>query len=227
MFSYSLCISTDPPDCGCGFMSVERMNRLLGIQVSTDKKTYKEKQLIMPDIQFICRGEVVKWIMGGKWNNGQHYPELQIWRPSGGTTYQRMSSTTIAAAVKRDDNVYEFIPDPPIPFQPGDVLGVFQPSKYNSRLQVDYDNDGSSVYYYIDTDEDQLVSSHTTFDTTHEDVETQRALPLVSVEIGELYSILQQLCSLIFLSYLSLTNVMPFHRHSLCKDGTNMICSTC
>ena len=175
-------------------MSVERMNRLLSTQVSTDRKTYEEKQLIMPDIQFTCRGEVVKWIMGGKWNDGQHYPELQIWRSSGGTMYQRVNSTTISAAMERDDDVYEFILDPPIPFQPGDVLGVFQPSKDNSRLRVNYDNDGSSVYYYIETDEDQVVSLHTTFDISHEDVETQTALPLVSLEIGELYII--QLCSL-------------------------------
>ena len=100
--------------------------------------------------------------------------------------YQRVNSTTISVAMERDDDVYEFIPDPPIPFQPGDVLGVFQPSRDNSRLQVDYDSGGSSVYYYIETDEDQVVSSHITFDTTHEDVETQTALPLVSVEIGEL-----------------------------------------
>ena len=175
-------------------MSVERMNRLLGTQIATLRESYQEKQLIMPDIQFTCRGEVVKWIMGGRWDGGQHYPELQIWRPSGGTTYQRVNSTTISAAMERDDDVYEFIPDPPIPFQPGDVLGVFQPSRNNSRLQVDYDNRGSSVYYYIETDEDQVVSLHTTFDISHEDVETQTALPLVSLEIGELYII--QLCSL-------------------------------
>ena len=166
-------------------MSVERMNRLLGTQIDTSRESYQEKQLIMPDIQFTCTGEVVKWIMGGRWGGGQRYPELQIWRPSNGTMYQRVNSTTISAAMERDDDVYEFIPDPPIPFQPGDVLGVFQPS--NSRLQVDYDNDGSSVYYYIDA-EDQVVSSHTTFDISREDVETQTALPLVSLEIGKLYT---------------------------------------
>ena len=192
MYRYILILYTlftDHPDCACGFMSLERIKILLGNQISTSKKTYDEKQLIMPDIQFSCSGKVVKWIMGAKWNHGQHYPELQIWRPSGGAIYKRVNSTTISAAMEMTDDVYEFIPDSPIPFQPGDILGVFQPSKDNSRLRLNYDDKGSSVYYYIETDEYQVVSPHTTFNITDEGVETETALPLVSVEIGELYII--------------------------------------
>ena len=41
---------------------------------------------------------------------------------------------TIAAAVEEEVSgiYYEFIVDPPLPFQPDDILGVFQPSQQNS-----------------------------------------------------------------------------------------------
>ena len=130
-------------------MSMERVIALLppvGL-----RRIFSDKQLIFPDIRFTCSAEVVKWIMGGKWNSlgdGNSYPELQIWRPSGGTTYSKQQSTTITPMSQEDDHVYEFPVEPPLPFQPGDILGVRQPHKDDSRLQVDYDNGGDSTYYY-------------------------------------------------------------------------------
>ena len=142
------------------------------------RRIFSDKQLIFPDITFTCSGEVVKWIMGGKWNNDRNsYPELQIWRPSGGTTYSKEQSTTIMPMSEEDDRVYEFPVEPPLPFQPGDILGVRQPDKDDSRLQVDYEDGGDSVYYQKDIDDSQE------FDITDGDVMTD--LPLVTVEIGE------------------------------------------
>ena len=79
------------------------------------------------------------------------------------------------------DHVYEFPVELPLPFQPGDILGVRQPTAGDSRLQVDYDNGGDSTYYY----ENDGDSQESVFDTTGGDVMTDTDLPLVTVEIGE------------------------------------------
>ena len=87
------------------------------------RKNFSDKQLIFPDIRFTCSGEVVKWIMGGKWNSIEDrnsYPELQIWRPSGDTTFSKEQNTTIMPMSHEGDHVYEFPVEPPLPFQPGD-----------------------------------------------------------------------------------------------------------
>ena len=159
-------------------MSMERMIALL--PAVGKRKMFSDKQLIFPDITFTCSGEVVKWIMGGKWDMmDDSYPELQIWRPSGGTTYSKEQSTTIMPTSQEDDRVYEFPVEPPLPFQPGDILGVRQPHKDVSRLQVDYEEDGDSTYYYNSIADSQ----ETEFDTNNGNVDTD--LPLVTVEIGE------------------------------------------
>ena len=51
----------------------------------------------------------------------------------------KLNSTVISAASQEKNDVYEYIVDPPLPFQPGDILGVLQPDNEESRLQVDYD----------------------------------------------------------------------------------------
>jgi len=182
MYSY-----TDPPGCGCGFMTLERMYRLLGITMITRRraKAYSGQQLVFPDIRFTCSGEVVRWIMGGRWTErGDYYPQLQIWRPSGNGVYHRLSGSNISTTVERDDdNVYEFVADPPSPFQSGDIVGVFQPQK--GKLWVNYDTQGRSVNYYINIGNNEVMPSHNTIDTSDEDLQTSMALPLVSVEIGE------------------------------------------
>ena len=113
-------------------MSVARVYALLGIPAISkgNRKAFSDEQLIFPGIRFNCSGEVVRWIMGGTWRNVQsrnsQYPELQIWRLTGDTTYSKEQSTTVIATSEEDDRVYEFPVVPPLQFQPGDILGVRQ-----------------------------------------------------------------------------------------------------
>ena len=172
-------------------MTLERMYRLLGITpFSTGMRgSYSQQQLIFPDIRFTCSGVLMKWIVGGEWNENtvDVYPDLQIWRPMGDNTYTRVHSTTISAAVEGGNGVYEFSVSPPIPVQPGDVLGVFQPWSGRSRLQVDYDSSGRSMSYYMPIESDQVEPSHSTIAIgSAQGLITDATLPLVSVEIGEL-----------------------------------------
>ena len=70
MISNAIFIVADPPDGGCGFMSVERVYALHKPPLSTGmRKDFNNRQMIFPNIMFSCSGEVVKWIMTEKWNN--------------------------------------------------------------------------------------------------------------------------------------------------------------
>ena len=163
-------------------MSVERVYALLSISsLQTGmRKDFSDQQLIFPSITFTCSGQIVKWIVAGKWNNGKNLlPELQIWRSSGDSTFERLNSTVISIASKEDDDVYEFPVATPLPFQPGDILGVRQPDKGDSRLQVRYDRGGDLVYYATGADENNV------FDISGATTSTD--IPLVTVEIGELF----------------------------------------
>ena len=151
-------------------MSEERVYALPQLQ----EFEFDNKQLIFPSISFTCTGEVTKWIVSGKYKmNEDHHPELQIWRPTGETTYEKRGSTIVQAASEEGDEVYEFPVDSPLPFQPGDILGLLQPDK--SILEVRYRDGGDSVYYCKEADE-----SSSMFDISDADVET--GTPLVTVE---------------------------------------------
>ena len=138
-------------------MSVERLYALLQTGMGKD---LNNRQLIFPSMMFTCSGEIVKWIMAGKWNNQDNrnqYPELQIWRSSGESTYQKQNSTVISVTSQEVDGVYEFPVTPPLPFLPGDILGLRQPHKGVSRLQVRYDIGGDSVYYSTGANKNNYV----------------------------------------------------------------------
>ena len=64
------------------------------------------------------------------------YPELQLWRKIGDDTYQKINGTLIAIETENDDGIYEYDNFPPIPFQAGDILGVFIPPFGESKLRL-------------------------------------------------------------------------------------------
>ena len=80
----------------------------------------------------------------------------------------------------------------PLSFQPGGVLGLFQPPLLDSRLLVDYD---TGIVYYLPLSSEQLEPGHTVVDIR--DLQTANNLPLVSVVIGK-YSITIVLPPLLF-----------------------------
>ena len=167
----------DPPDCGCGFMSVDRVYALLD---QRSVRQFNNQQVIFPNITFSCSGEVVKWILAGHWRNGEmNYPQLQIWRllESNNSVYVKLNYTIISTDSEEDDDVYEYAVASPLPFQPGDILGVLQPDK--SKLQVRYKQGGGFLYYSSEAGDNSNV-----FDISGGDIEND--LPLVTVEIGKL-----------------------------------------
>ena len=177
---------TDRPNCTCGFMSVDRVYALLGKTRGFRSPFLQEQLVIFPDITFTCSGEVVRWIMGGNFIRlGNKFLELHIWRPSGGSIYQRVNSTFITLSILNDENdyVHEYTVDPPLPFQPGDILGLFHPDYRETQLRLDYDSDGTSLYYVRSLSMSE--SGNSLFDISGEDVTTLVGVPLVSAGIGK------------------------------------------
>ena len=84
-------------------VTTERMNALLTVDraIIDNKITYPQEQIIFPGIRFMCSGQVTKWIIGATYSNdGDHYPELQIWRPIGNARFQKLNGTFAVAAGK-------------------------------------------------------------------------------------------------------------------------------
>ena len=165
-------------------MSVERVYALLAMPPldTGSRGEFDEQHVLFPNITFSCSGEVVKWIMGGKWGKKKaNHPQLQIWRLSedSSTVYEKLHSTVISVGTKEDDDVYEYAVASPLPFQPGDILGVLQPD--DSKLRVRYEQDGGSLYYSSEVGDNSNV-----FNISGEDISMENDLPLVTVVIGKL-----------------------------------------
>ena len=70
--------------------------------------------------------------------------EVQIWRRNIGSEndYTKVGYSILDATDPDNDNVYEHIPDPPLEFQEGDILGVYYTKVGYSILDAtDPDND--------------------------------------------------------------------------------------
>ena len=179
----------DSPNCACGFMSVERVYALLDITAARRYKGQRfggQQLMIFPNATFKCSGEVAKWIIGGSWNGfGNEFPELQIWRSSGESVYQKVNGTHLYVLNDESDDVHEYTLDPPLPFQPGDILGLFQPNLGESILRLEYDGYGGSLYYtqYLFELENIL------FNISDKNVSSRIGVPLVSASIGKIYYI--------------------------------------
>ena len=76
------------------------------------------------------------------------YPEIQIWRNTGDSTYTRQGNQNIklAAGDFSSDGVLQYNLTTPISFQSGDVLGVYQPRQQDSVVRVYYDANASTTY---------------------------------------------------------------------------------
>ena len=181
--------TTDPPGCGCGFMSVERMRLLRGLETVGSDVNPARRQQITPDIKFSCDGMITKWIVGANMfdsSSSTLYPELQVWRNIGNDVYQKRNGTFITIPSVSSNRIYEYDDFSPIPFQAGDILGVFLPRDRDTRLRLLSETTNSPTNYYLNT---ANFASESPFDTI--DIQSTQSLrsgayhPLVSVEIGK------------------------------------------
>ena len=176
---FSLFCAGQSRECTSGF--IDRETPTIGLQV----RSRPQQQQIIPQLNFTCNGSLTKWIFAASWNGGNGhdlYPDLQIWRPNGSGTYMKVQNSTVNIA-RNLTNRYVYIPNPPIKFQAGDIIGIFQPSQARSRLYMQY-YQGSlysqliSYYYSL-----QTISQFQNFWTSGRGVRSEYILPLVTVEM--------------------------------------------
>ena len=172
-------------ECTGGFMSRDRVRDLSRV-VGGKLEPRERQQRIIPMINFTCSGSINKWTVAAEWNGGGNhvnFPQLEIWRiqSAGSNVYDRVGSTRPGGAVENDSEIYEFVPSPPLQFEPGDILGIFNPRR--PRLGVYYvDTIGPPNYH---TTGEETSPSTASFTITG-DTDSQNDMPLITVDTSEL-----------------------------------------
>ena len=148
------------------------------------------RQQITPDIRFTCDRMITKWIVEADWNipnNYRIYPEVRIQRNSGNDMYQKINGTLIDVETENENRVYEYDNFPPIPFQAGDILGVFLPYYGASKLQLKAEGGYGHTNYYILVANDDEVSPYDSIDLEQVTLQVSSSVyhPLVTAEISK------------------------------------------
>lgn len=154
------------------------LNNVSSLSTNTDSR-----QQITPEMKFTCDGMITKWIIGADRNDSSSsflYPELQIWRNMGNDIYQKINGTVIEISMTNLDKIYEY-DDTHIPFQTGDILGVFVPQ--NSLVSILSESLDSPLNYYLpimQESPDDIINLQSTTQLM-----SQGYHPLISVEYGD------------------------------------------
>ena len=142
-------------NCTEGFITRERLtDEAFFIQ---DFAYMYGQQLIIPDMTFTSSGSVVRWTFAARFRaSATQYPELQVWRENTTGRYVRVGSTgNMEPGQTAYLNVYEYVLDPPLQVLTGDVLGIYQPSSTNSRVQLLFLSDSNHVNWYTEVSRPQ------------------------------------------------------------------------
>ena len=118
--------------------------------------------------------------------NANQYPRFQLWRSNGTSTYLKVyesipDSSRFTTADNSGLTIAEYVPPAPIPFQTGDVLGVYQPDIDDRRLSVVHMSvpPGFGYANFI------RGTSVAVFDTTASGVTAFNDFPLVAVNTSK------------------------------------------
>lgn len=135
-------------------------------------------------INFTCSGSINKWTVGARWNGDRvNFPQLEIWRiqSAGSNVYNRVGSTLTNGMVENTNGIYEFVPSPPLNFQSGDILGIFNPA--NSRLAIYYVDTIGPPNYRISVGTSTTPSTDQF--TISGNTASQNDMPLITVDTSE------------------------------------------
>ena len=169
-----------------GVTGLNTLNRKAVLIYSDLETSHNERLTVFPSMNFSCNGNISRWIfVVRRWDGANQYPQFQLWRPNGTDRYERVyeSSTDSGGFTTANDSrctIAEDVPPAPIPFQAGDVLGVYQPgNSENSRLSVihvDVPDDFGHVNFVEDTDVAELNT---------QELSAFNDLPLVAVNTSK------------------------------------------
>ena len=121
--------------------------------------------------------------MGARWGGNDWFPDLQLWRETGNRTYTKVGNTTLRVGTESTNGVYEYPVDPPLEFQAGDILGIFQPHRDESRIWVNYERgNGPPNYFLLTGDEEEPPLKEFTITA---DTRILNDTPLIAVETSK------------------------------------------
>ena len=162
------------------------MDTLLTLSGRSLQLRSQAHQRIIPSLNFTCDGAISKWIIRAQWNGGgTAFPDLQLWRSSiGNGVYTKVGNTTLSATRENTSSVYELAVRPSLPFQRGDILGIFQPAGARSYLDIYYRKGGENPLNFVSRTHISVTEPPLeNFTTTSSGFTLQSDLPLVTVEI--------------------------------------------
>ena len=180
-------VEVSNPECTSGF--IDRDTLLVKASILSNNRSdlaYREAtQRIIPDIAFHCSGVILSYTVAAlkrlETSTRRTFPKIQVWRRVDDTEWVRVQAGEEAALTTTENlNVHRYVPDPPVPFQAGDILGVHQPYSYASVLKIYLQGSGVTNYY-----RGSLASPLDSFKTDATGVMVEGRLPLISVEISE------------------------------------------
>ena len=133
--------------CISGFMDLDllrkRAEKISNAGMNDD--SLDSNFILLHGDSFSCNGNLTGLLFVGTYSGTgggrDKYPEIQIYRNTGGDTYTRQGSSQeirLAAGDFSPDGVLQYNLTTPISFQSGDVLGVYQPSEGDSVVRVYY-----------------------------------------------------------------------------------------
>ena len=128
----------------------------------TSNKGLSNEFRLLPGESFSCSGTMTGLLLVGAYRDStnriirrlKRFPEIQIWRNTGGNTYTRLGSEEIRLTEGdfSPDGVLQYNLSTPISYQSGDVLGVYQPLQLLSLVRVYYSHGLVTTYRQLGRD---------------------------------------------------------------------------
>ena len=168
-----------------GFIGLNTLRRR-AVLLYNNIEERAQQQRILPSMNFSCSGNISKWtFVARSRTGGQHnqYPWFQLWRPDGTRRYRRVYESNITSAMPGQNcfTVEEYIPNDPVPFEAGYIIGIYQPENGQRRLSVVH-VDVPGGYGYDNYHKDNRMSQE---EYSISALNTANNYPLVAVETSE------------------------------------------
>jgi len=143
-----------------GFIGLNTLRRKSVLIYSVSERHNNERLTVFPSMNFTCSGAISRWTFVARRWIGNQYPSFQLWRRNGTERYERVYESTndrsrFTTAGNSGLNIAEYVPPAPIPFQAGDVLGVYQPRR-QSVIHVGVPNNFGHANFIGQTDGAEL-----------------------------------------------------------------------